>query len=163
MFLSVPYVTRNLFSHPDVRIGIFTPAKLEPNFSQSFFHLRSDNFSFLVADTPLYKRLCSSIRRVGLLLRRSVGLSGVIQLRSGKSSVLDTFFLYVWVLQLVWGVGGSWMPLPTCPQRYCDPASFVIETIGEILRMLIFSPRFPEIVFWMQILIEIASMKPAGV
>ena len=24
-----------------------------------------------------------------------------------------------------WGVDGSWMPLPTHPQRYCDPVSLV--------------------------------------
>ena len=24
-----------------------------------------------------------------------------------------------------WGEGGGWMPLPTRPQRYCDPASLV--------------------------------------
>ena len=26
-----------------------------------------------------------------------------------------------------WGVHGGWMPLPTCPQRYCDPASLVLK------------------------------------
>ena len=26
-----------------------------------------------------------------------------------------------------WGVDGGWMPLPTRPQRYCDPASLVLE------------------------------------
>ena len=25
-----------------------------------------------------------------------------------------------------WGVDGGWMPLPTRPQRYCDPASLVL-------------------------------------
>ena len=24
-----------------------------------------------------------------------------------------------------WGEAGGWMPLPTRPQRYCDPASLV--------------------------------------
>ena len=25
-----------------------------------------------------------------------------------------------------WGVDGGWMPLPTRPQRFCDPASLVV-------------------------------------
>ena len=75
-------------------------------------------------------------------------------------SILETICV---CLCVGWSVDGGRMPLPTRPQRYCDPASFVIETIGEILRMLIFPPRFPEFVFRMQILIEIAPMKPAGV
>ena len=25
-----------------------------------------------------------------------------------------------------WGMDGGWMPLPTHPQRYCDPASLVL-------------------------------------
>ena len=25
-----------------------------------------------------------------------------------------------------WGKAGGWMPLPTRPQRYCDPASLVL-------------------------------------
>ena len=36
------------------------------------------------------------------------------------------FFLYVCVWSGVWGVDGGWMPLPTRPQRYCDPASLVL-------------------------------------
>ena len=35
-----------------------------------------------------------------------------------------------------WGVDRGWMPLPTRPQRYCDPASLVLQTdvfsIGDI-------------------------------
>ena len=26
-----------------------------------------------------------------------------------------------------WGVDGGWMPLPTRPQQYCDPASLVLR------------------------------------
>ena len=37
-------------------------------------------------------------------------------------SVLNVFFLYVWG---AWVMDGGWMPLPTRPQRYCDPASLV--------------------------------------
>ena len=29
-----------------------------------------------------------------------------------------------------WGVDGGWMPLPTHPQRYCDPASLVISLMA---------------------------------
>ena len=38
-------------------------------------------------------------------------------------------FVYVSALERVLGgvlgVDGGWLPLPTCPQRYCDPASLV--------------------------------------
>ena len=30
------------------------------------------------------------------------------------------------------GVDGGWLPLPTRPQRYCDPASLVIVTIQPL-------------------------------
>ena len=33
--------------------------------------------------------------------------------------------MYVSVLEVGWGVDGAWMPLPTHPKRYCDPASLV--------------------------------------
>ena len=29
-----------------------------------------------------------------------------------------------------WGADGGWMPLPTRPQRYCDPASLVTILLG---------------------------------
>ena len=32
-----------------------------------------------------------------------------------------------YVLGMGWGVYGGWMPLPTRPQRYCDPASLVVK------------------------------------
>ena len=35
------------------------------------------------------------------------------------------FFLGRCVGGGAWGVDGGWMPLPTHPQRYCDPASLV--------------------------------------
>ena len=33
-----------------------------------------------------------------------------------------------------WGVDGGWMPLPTCLQQYCDPASLVCEfaAVGRV-------------------------------
>ena len=36
----------------------------------------------------------------------------------------QTFWMILWVYMLVGGalgVDGGWMPLPTRPQRYCDP------------------------------------------
>ena len=66
-------------------------------------------FTFLVADTQLCKRLCPSVRPSVM----------VIELKSGKTSAFDTFYLCLSV------VDGGWMPLPTLPQRYCDPASLV--------------------------------------
>ena len=41
-----------------------------------------------------------------------------------KPSVLEAFFVFVLVVG-AWGVAGGWIPLPTRPQRYCDPASLV--------------------------------------
>ena len=31
------------------------------------------------------------------------------------------------------GEAGGWMPLPTRPQRYCDPASLVLHKVGAQL------------------------------
>ena len=36
-----------------------------------------------------------------------------------------------WVGRGAWGVDGGWMPLPTRPQHYCDPASLVLTGIEE--------------------------------
>ena len=58
------------------------------------------NLFFLVADTQLYKRLCPS---VGPLVRPSVM---VIESKSGKTSVLDTFCVCLCV-EGVWV--GVWM------------------------------------------------------
>ena len=54
---------------------------------------------------------------VGPLVRWSVHWSvEVIELKSGKMSVLDTLlFMYVCVWSGVWGVDRGWMPLPTRP------------------------------------------------
>ena len=62
---------------------------------------------FLVADTQLYKRLCPS---VGPSVRRSVGpLVRENESKSGKSSVLEAFFVCVCVRRGVrWGVGCGW-------------------------------------------------------
>ena len=39
--------------------------------------------------------------------------------------ILDTFCVCLCVWDGGWGVDWGWMPLPTRPQRYCDPASLV--------------------------------------
>ena len=60
----------------------------------------------------------------------------MIELKSRKMSVLDTFrvCLCVWGVEggVEGGVGGGWgmdggsMPLPTHPLRYCDPVLLVL-------------------------------------
>ena len=48
--------------------------------------------------------------------------------KSGKTSGLESFCVCVCVgkgLGGALGVDGGWIPLPTRPQRYCDPASLV--------------------------------------
>ena len=77
---------------------------------------------FLVADTHLYKRLCPSVGP-------SVGASICPSVREHKSksaetSVLDAFCACKWGN---WGVDWGWMPLPTRPQRFLDPASLVLS------------------------------------
>ena len=71
------------------------------------FEIPSIFASFLVADTQLYKRLCPSVGplvrwSVGPLVRRSVM---VIELKSGKTSVFDTFFV---CLSVGGGFGCGW-------------------------------------------------------
>ena len=75
--------------------------------------------AFLVADTQLYKRLCPS---VGPSVRRSVTHESKI----GKQALKMLFLVCVLVVG-AWGVAEGWMPLPTRPQRYCDPASLVLN------------------------------------
>ena len=84
---------------------------------------------FLVADTQLYERLCPSLRlsihqSIGLLVHWSVGPSVMIELKSGKTSILDTFCVCLCVRGGDWGLVGGWRPLPTRLQRYCNPTSF---------------------------------------
>ena len=63
-----------------------------------------DFYWFLVADTQLYKRLCRSIRRS--VRGSSAGPSvEVIESKSGKMSVLDTFYV---CLCMEWGLGFGW-------------------------------------------------------
>ena len=80
-------------------------------------------------------------RSVGPSVRRSVGPS--VRWSVGPSvrgdpvekwkNVIDTFCVCLCVGGGDWGVDGGWMPLPTRPQRYCDPESFVL--IGNYTQM----------------------------
>ena len=78
---------------------------------------------FLVADTNSISGV------VGPPVCQSISLlvcwSRVIKLKSGITSVLDAICVCLCVWDGGWGVDGGWMPLPTRPQRYCDPASLV--------------------------------------
>ena len=66
-----------------------------------------------------------SVRRsVGASVGPSVGPSVTHESKSGKTSDLDAF-MGIGIGREAWGVDGSWMPLPTRLQRYCDPASLV--------------------------------------
>ena len=91
------------------------------------------SFCFWVVDTQLYKRLCPSVcPSIGPLVRPSVCPSVRPLYRPswwsswkvGKRAFWK-LFVYVWVLRVGWGVDWGWMPLPTRPQRYCDPTSLV--------------------------------------
>ena len=60
---------------------------------------KKESFHFLVVDTELYKRLCPSVRP-------SVGPSVmVIEMKSGKTSVFDTFCV---CLSVGGGLGCGW-------------------------------------------------------
>ena len=56
--------------------------------------------------------------------RPSIHPSVTHESKSGKTSNLEVFWGRC-VGGGAWGVDGGWMPLPTLPQRYCDPASLV--------------------------------------
>ena len=95
------------------------------------------NLTFLVADTQLYIKLCPS---VGPLVHWSIGLSVVIKLKSGETSLLNSC-LYG---SKGCSVDGGWMPLPTRPQRYCDPASlvfYVFAVFGLVWFGLVFEDQ----------------------
>ena len=94
-------------------------------------------FSFLVTYTHFYKRLCRSVhwsvrrsvrRSFRRSIRRSVCWSKMHKSKSGNMIVLDAL-LGISVGEGAWAVDRGWMPLPTRPQRYCDPASLV--TLGN--------------------------------
>ena len=83
---------------------------------------------YLVADMQLYERLCPS---VGPSVRPTVGPSvGKHESESGKTSVLDTLYVCL-------SVDGGWTPLPTRPQRYCEPASLVSAETADENRLVI--------------------------
>ena len=61
-------------------------------------------------------------------VRRSI----MIESKSGKISVLDTFCVCLCVRGEDWGLVGGWKPLPTRPQQYCDPASLVFSIVCKV-------------------------------
>ena len=76
----------------------------------------------LVADTQLYKRLCPLVHP-SVVEHKS---------KSMKLSVLDAFCVCVcrtYIVGGAWGMEGGWLPLPTHPHQYCDPASLVLDAI----------------------------------
>ena len=75
---------------------------------------------FLVADTQLYERLWPSVH-----------LSAVIESQSGKMSVSRTFCECLCVGLGDRGVYWGWTPLPTRPQRYCDPAWLAFQSVVD--------------------------------
>ena len=77
--------------------------------------LKSMHWHFLVADTQHYMRLGPSVRP---LVRKG---------RKVEQRAFWILFIYVCVWSGVRSVDGDWMPLPTRPQRYCDPASLVLK------------------------------------
>ena len=78
------------------------------------------------------KRLCPSVRP-------SVCLSVMIEMKSGKSSILDTFCVCLCVGGGDYGLDGDWTPLPTRPQRHCDPASLVSHFAPISIRLITLS------------------------
>ena len=77
-------------------------------------------FSVFSCEPRLYKRVCPSVRW-------SVGPS----VRGDRAFETQRLCLSVFVSKcgVGEGVDEGWMPLPTRPQRYCDPASLVISVI----------------------------------
>ena len=57
-------------------------------------------------------------------VRPSIGPSISTSWKVGKWAFLKTFCVCLGVCG-IWGVDGGWTPLPTRPQRYCDPVSLV--------------------------------------
>ena len=64
------------------------------------------------------------------------GLTFVVQSCANHYTELKAYQMWkevlsciVWVLGIGWGVDGGWMPLPTRPPLYCDPASLVRRKI----------------------------------
>ena len=43
----------------------------------------------------------------------------------------NEFYIPAWMLGWELGVDGGWMPLPTRPQQYCDPASLVCFLLND--------------------------------
>ena len=91
--------------------------------------LKSMHWHFLVADTQHYMRLGPSVRPL------------VCKGRKVEQRAFWILFIYVCVWSGVRSVDGDWMPLPTRPQRYCDPASlvhFLISNLGNSIDWISF-------------------------
>ena len=95
--------------------------------------IETSRLLFLVADMQLYKRLCPSVR---WSVRQH-------ESKSGKMSIFENFLR---MFECEWGNGG-WTPLPTRPQRYCDPASLVLLLffllLSSILSFCLILSLFP--------------------
>ena len=79
---------------------------------------------FLEAEMQFYNRPCPSI---GPSVRPSVRNA----VEKWKNEHSRCFFGYVCWLGGAWVVDGGWMPLPTYPQLYFDPASLVFVFLFE--------------------------------
>ena len=71
----------------------------------------------------LDKRLCPSVRW-------SVSPLIMIESKTGKTSVLDTFCVCLCVEGEDWGVDAAWAPRPNRSQCYCGPASLVLRNFA---------------------------------
>ena len=89
---------------------------------------------FLVADTQLYERLCPS---VGPLIRWSVG-GHLVEKWENEHFRYFVCEVCLCVKDGGWSVDGGWIPLPTRPQRYCDPhvTCFMANVYGQTLALL---------------------------
>ena len=58
---------------------------------------------------------------------------GMMQHCLYRDKVEKTVCVSVW--EGGWGEAGGWMPLPTRPQRYCDPASLVFIVITLLINI----------------------------
>ena len=77
-----------------------------------------------------------SVRRsVGPSVRRLVRHARVENAKNARFTMLQLSLnvcVYVSVWGGGWGEAGGWLPLPTRPQRYCDPVSLVAYNIKVI-------------------------------
>ena len=97
------------------------------------------NFPFLHYSLfPVFSRGQATLHlavSVGLSVHPLVCLSVSTSQKVGKRA-FQKLFVYVSVLEGglggALGVDGGWLPLPTRPQRYCDPASLVLPSFPQM-------------------------------